>query len=131
MILYASSLTMEEQCYVVSAGFYGQDVEAGDETDPTNAPGLRVGVKALEIYDEPTLILFPDAVMLSDATDYYSLQQMAIEQCAKLQDRFCVLDIKENISNTTWEDCVKSFRDNIGINSKLRFSLHHRISQYL
>ncbi|MBK8983233.1 MAG: hypothetical protein IPM38_13155 [Ignavibacteria bacterium] len=105
------------RCYVVSVGLYGEEVESGDESDPAGSPGLRVGVKALEVYDEPTLILFPDAAMLDDETDYYSLQQMAIEQCAKLQDRFSILDIKENIDGNTWEDNVQSFRDNIGINS--------------
>lgn len=105
------------KCYVVAVGLYGDTIEGGNENDPAANPGLRVGVKALEKYDEPTLILFPDAVMLAEETDFYALQQMALEQCNKLQDRFAVLDIKENIDATTWEDCVQSFRDNIGINA--------------
>jgi len=52
----------------------------------TTSPGLRVGLKALEKYDEPTMILFPDAVLLADA-EFYTLQQLALAQCTKLQDR--------------------------------------------
>lgn len=105
------------KCYVVSVGFYGDTIQGGNENDPGANPGLRVGVKALEKYDEPTLILFPDAVLLADETDFYALQQMTLEQCSKLQDRFAVLDIKENITGTTWETSIQNFRDNIGINA--------------
>lgn len=102
------------KCYIVSVGDYEDDILSGNEST-TSDPGLRVGLKALEKYDEPTLILFPDAVML-DESKFYSLQQMAIEQCAKLQDRFSVFDIKEN-TGKSWDDNIQSFRDNIGINS--------------
>src|ERR1700712_5358688 len=40
-------------CYIVSVGRYTDTVAAGDENAATSA-GLRLGVKALEKYDEPT-----------------------------------------------------------------------------
>jgi len=101
-------------CYIVSVGFYTADIIAGDES-LTPATGLRGGVKAIEIYDEPTLILFPDAVQLAEP-DFFSLQQMALLQCADLQDRFCVFDLKENIIDPTpWQTAVDNFKDKIGI----------------
>lgn len=73
-------------CYIVSVGKFGTAPIAGDEVAGT---GLRGGVKALEKADEPTIILFPDAVNMvtsgSDDPGYYSLQQMVLEQCAKLR----------------------------------------------
>lgn len=104
------------KCYIVSVGTYADTVIAGDEslTPPT---GLRGGVKAIETYDEPTLILFPDAVQLSNADDFYALQQMALQQCSSLQDRFCVFDLKENGTDSTpWETAVDTFKNKIGIN---------------
>ena len=103
-------------CYIVSVGLFDSgSVEAGDENDPVNSRGLRLGIKAIEKVDEPTILLFPDAVLLEDASEFYSLQQMAISQCAKLQDRVTVLDIKENDFDEL-QEAVSDFRDKIGIN---------------
>lgn len=105
------------KCYIVSVGSYSDAVAAGDET-LTPPTGLRGGVKAVETYDEPTLIVFPDAVMLAD-TAFFSLQQMAIAQCASLQDRFTILDLRENNTGTTtpWQTSVDNFKNKIGINA--------------
>ncbi len=103
-------------CYIVSVGNYSvTSVNKGDETT-TPMTGLRGGIKAVEKYDEPTILLFPDAVLLSSENDFYALQQMALEQCALLGDRVCVFDIKENISGG-WEQSIQNFRDQIGINN--------------
>ncbi len=107
------------KCYIVCVGLYDSvttGITLGNELADPIVPGLRVGLKELEKYDEPTLILFPDAVLLTDEGDFYSLQQMAIEQCAKLQDRFTLCDIKENVSSRSLKESVQSFRDSIGIN---------------
>jgi phage tail sheath protein FI len=101
------------KCYIVSVGSYGDTVASGDES-VTTSPGLRVGLKALEKYDEPTLILFPDAVLLGD-TEFYTLQQLSLSQCARLQDRFSMFDLKE--SGAGWNQAVNGFRDAIGINN--------------
>ena len=101
------------KCYIVSVGNYSATVVSGDES-VTNSPGLRVGLKALEKYDEPTMILFPDAVLLADA-EFYTLQQLALMQCTRLQDRVSVFDLKEG--GQDWDDAVSEFRDSIGINN--------------
>ncbi|MEP6466299.1 MAG: phage tail sheath C-terminal domain-containing protein [Parafilimonas sp.] len=103
-------------CYIVSVGnFSVTAVDKGDET-ATPMTGLRGGIKSVEKYDEPTILLFPDAVLLSNENDFYSVQQMALEQCASLGDRVCIFDIKENIA-AGWEQSIQDFRDQIGINN--------------
>lgn len=107
-------------CYIVSVGFYGTAPDYGDENNPAEPNGLRDGVKALEKYDEPTVILFPDAINvvdnnIDDDPPFYSLQQMALQQCTKLQDRVGLFDLKENISGDL-DEAINNFRNNIGIN---------------
>lgn len=93
-------------CYITSVGLY---------TSATfNETELMGGLAEVEKYDEPTIIVVPDAVSL-DVPQFYSLQQAAIAQSAKLQDRVAVLDLKENEGD--WAVAVTEFRDNIGINS--------------
>ncbi len=106
-------------CYVVSVGNFGAKPAPGDEND-VNSKGLRVGVKSLEKVDEPTIILCPDAIRMdtsgNDDPGFYSLQQMILAQCAKLQDRVGVFDLKENI-DAGFDSAVENFRNNIGINN--------------
>ncbi|HEV8283026.1 MAG TPA: phage tail sheath C-terminal domain-containing protein [Chitinophagaceae bacterium] len=99
-------------CYIVSVDNYKQPPAIGDDTK-----GILGGLKALEKYDEPTLILSPDATTLD--ADLYTFQQQAIAQCNKLQDRFLICDLLNNDEKTasqTFDDRVAAFRDNIGIN---------------
>ncbi len=99
-------------CYIVSVDNYTKAPEIGDDTK-----GILGGLKALEKYDEPTLIASPDATTLG--TGLYTFQQQAIAQCNKLQDRFLIGDLlknDENVAGQTHDDRVTGFRDNIGIN---------------
>ncbi len=80
-------------CYIVSVGDYDDDIEAGDAE---NAEGLLGGIRSLEKVDEPTLILFPDAVSLDQLSGYGSVAVEALTQCNKLKDRFTILDTFEN-----------------------------------
>ncbi|MEZ4823096.1 MAG: hypothetical protein R2942_12025 [Ignavibacteria bacterium] len=86
------------KCYIVSVGVTGGAISLGD---------LEGGRDILEAYDEPTLILFPEGQSLSEA-DYYSLVSGAIDQCAKLQDRFTIIDVHTQ-GNTT-ENSMTGFR---------------------
>ncbi len=105
-------------CYVVSVGLHYKgdgsvnDIIIGEEDGtPT---GLLTGLAAVEKVDEPTILLFPDAVTLDEA-GFYSLQQAALMQCVKLQDRVTVLDLQENRA-ADLDEAVTNFRNNIGIN---------------
>lgn len=103
-------------CYIVSINTYsGAGFTNGNITSSSD---FNTGLSALEKFDEPTIILFPDAVNL-DEVNFYPLQQSAIAQCAKLQDRVTVLDLKENLSS--WDTAVQNFRDSIGI-SNLKYA---------
>lgn len=97
------------KCYIISIGSY--------EDDPAKAD-FETGLDALKKKDEPTIILFPDAVRLED--DLYDVQQKALAQCAKLMDRFAVLDLlesKESDAKFGWEKGIEEFRNKIGINN--------------
>ena len=83
--------------YIISIGNYDA---------PPGKSQFESGLAALEKEDEPTLILLTDALNLA-AADYYSLCQQALAQCAKLGDRFVILDVPDGN--------VADFRTNIGM----------------
>ncbi len=103
-------------CYVVSVGVYPAPVQVGTVTTD-----LLAGLEAIRRFDEPTILLFPDAVELRDATNLPdavalgTVQKAALAQCAALQDRFTVMDIQNGfLKATVGNDPIAGFRDNIG-----------------
>lgn len=96
--------------YIISIGGYGSSLQQADF--------LR-GVDVAEKEDEPTLLAFPDAVNLP-GNGLYNVQQKALQQAGKLQDRFCVFDLKYATDITSHDQVVTEFRSNIG-NSQLKF----------
>ncbi len=106
-------------CYIVSVGDYTNAISLGNITDPVTNPGILVGLNALAKYDEPTLIVSPDATLLS-GTGMYTYQQQALRQCAELQDRFLIGDLlksNETVAGETFDERVADFRNRIGINN--------------
>lgn len=89
-------------CYIVSVGLYtaGAPVQ-GD---------IQAGIDSLVKYDEPTIILFPDAATLS-GDKLYQLQVSTLAQCELLKDRVGLFDLKRTDYQGT------EFRDKIGINN--------------
>ncbi|MDH4474074.1 MAG: phage tail sheath C-terminal domain-containing protein [Fluviicola sp.] len=71
-------------CYIVSVGDYS--------TGTVTLPSLSAGLGEIRKYDEPTLLLFPDATSLSDGASFYGIYSDALMQCADLQDRFTIID---------------------------------------
>ncbi|MDR8390619.1 phage tail sheath subtilisin-like domain-containing protein [Aliifodinibius sp. S!AR15-10] len=96
-------------CYIVSVG--DQDT-AGTVSEGTTVPqaGILGGVKALEKVDEPTLIVFPDAVNLGTLTAYGNVVKEALAQCNKLQDRFTISDMYDDDSSSP----IENFRGEVG-----------------
>lgn len=88
-------------CYIISIGNYSGTPSKG---------AFLSGLDALSREDEPTLIVLGEATKLSDA-DYYEVCQSALQQCASLKDRFCILDVLEGDNQAT------SFRNGIGTNN--------------
>ncbi len=93
-------------CYVVSVGSYAASPEIGTDTS-----GLKGGVVRLASLDEPTLLVFPDGVLLG-AADLGSLQVAALQQCARLQDRFMISDLRNG--NTAGSQPITDFRNRVG-----------------
>ena len=93
-------------CYIVSVGVYS------DATD-SDSPFIE-GLDALDLFDEPTLYLFPDAVLLQDSA-LAKVQQYALRKCGELMDRFSILDVKKNASDINTLAAVSNLRNNIGM----------------
>jgi len=74
------------ECYIASAGTYQSSAPFADDTHMTTALDNLVSIE-----DEPTLIVLPDAINLSD-TLYGTVYQHALQQCGDLKDRFTIVD---------------------------------------
>ncbi|NDV09386.1 phage tail sheath family protein [Rhodococcus sp. IEGM 248] len=75
-----------KSCYIVSVGDYkavGSPPVVGE---------LSSALTPLSKFDEPTLIVIPEAQALS-LDDFLALEAAALEQCAALQDRFVIMDV--------------------------------------
>lgn len=92
------------KCYIVSVEGYKSSI---------TKTGLEAGLLALEAEDEPTIILMPDAVSISDL---YDVQQTALRQCNKLMDRVVVCDLAKAKNSQEFKSMVDAFRTSIGIN---------------
>ena len=93
-------------CYIVSVGDYDYS-----RTNSVINTALENGIDSLEIEDEPTILLSPDATVLS-VTQLGNLQIRMLAQCNKLQDRFTVMDLIEDASS---DDIGESdFRTKVG-----------------
>ncbi len=102
-------------CYILSLGNYTSTVTASHFTD---------GISTIGKLDEPTLLVFPDAVLLKDGSDNHdvaafgSIQQAALVSCAKMQDRFAILDVMEGyLEEGIVSQPILNFRNNIGMNN--------------
>jgi uncharacterized protein len=98
-------------CYVISVGAYTGTVLDAD---------LLEGLKALKMEDEPTMIVFPEAIHLT-SVNAANLYKQALDQAALLKDRFVIIDVPQN--DTKPEDIeqgdIKKFRDgSLGDNVK-------------
>lgn len=106
-------------CYIVSIGSYenayvGGFTTGGDHDDPSAEDGPMSGLKVLEKYDEPTLIVCPDAITLNSG-DYFDFYKKAMAQCEKLKDRFTVIDLLEDTAD--YSAGIDAFRNGIGVSN--------------
>ncbi|RPH32899.1 MAG: phage tail sheath family protein [Bacteroidales bacterium] len=97
-------------CYIVSVGDYNTAISDGD-----SSTGLKGGIAVLEKVDEPTLLVFPDAVSLSDQTLYGNVVKSALALCNKLQDRFTIADVKVADINKYDKAEIDNFRGELGL----------------
>lgn len=97
-------------CYIVSVGDYNTLISDGDSTT-----GLKGGIAVLEKVDEPTLLVFPDAVSLSDQTLYGGVVISALTLCNKLQDRFTIADVKVADNEKYSKGDIDDYRTALGL----------------
>lgn len=88
-------------CWIVSTGNYTSTGGTIVNSD------LEKGLAETEKENEITLYVFPDAQGLGSADFYYDLYKKAIDLCVKLQDRFTVTDV--------WQDLKVDWRENIKV----------------
>jgi len=91
-------------CYVVSV-----DSLLDDTVVSPNAGELGEGIAALATWDEPTILLVPDAVSLGGAPHAsYGLADTLLQHCQAMKDRVAILDLPQGDMDGT------AFRDNTG-----------------
>jgi phage tail sheath protein FI len=100
-------------CYIVSVGTYAALPGTMTKTD------FHAGITAIEAYDEPTLIVIPEGVGLG--TDYYEVAGKAIDLCAKLQDRFTIMDVICDATQDT-DTNISNFRTNFAQTNDLNYA---------
>ncbi len=94
-------------CYIVSVGLYDKPITRAD---------LVRGLEPLTKEQEPTLVLTPDAVLLS-ASDCISVQAEVLAHCGGVtKSRFAILDIWGGDRDIRDPDgnCIESFRNDVG-----------------
>jgi uncharacterized protein len=97
-------------CYIVSVGTYAAINSAASNADVAKAE-LSKGLVEIAKFDEPTLLVFPDSMALSNS-DYNALMGEALSQCVLLQDRFTIMDVKPKTDGTNViDDSMNDFRN--------------------
>ncbi len=101
-------------CYIVSVGSYSDKISSKALNDVAVGGGLA----ALEKFTEPTILVIPEAILLTEA-DCYSVQAAMLQHCGyKMKNRFAVLDVYNGNSERTFDnnDVVDKFREGVGSN---------------
>jgi uncharacterized protein len=94
-------------CYIVSVGNYD---------DPVAAERLTAGIDTLSNEPEPSILVVPDAMLLSEA-DCATVQQKMLAHCETTHSQFAILDVfmSENaLAAPNTEAIVAAFRAQIG-----------------
>ncbi len=102
-------------CYIVSVGDYSSNISPKKLNDIKN----NGGISSLERVQEPTLLVVPDAVLLSES-DCFTIQSQMLAHCGqKMRNRFAILDVYNGTSTRTHDDndVINRFREGVGSNN--------------
>lgn len=93
-------------CWIYPVGTYSDTVSQGDFT---------AAITALETEDEPTLLVFPDAVRLGDDAAHGAVVTAALNSAAAMQDRFVIADVRNAVTGGTDDNAAvtTNFRGNV------------------
>ena len=78
-------------CYIVSVGTYAALPVPADPSTLVSVGELQAGLTAVEKEDEVTLLVVPEAIVLSPS-NRKTINDDMLTQCNKLQDRFAIMD---------------------------------------
>jgi hypothetical protein len=99
------------ECFIVVVGLQ-------NSTASVDLNDFLSGLEAIKKVEDPTLLLAPDAVNLSEAADLGALQQQLLMQSKTKQDRFAILDVKHDYTKNKFDDAeIEVFRQNVGANN--------------
>ncbi|RKD88370.1 phage tail sheath family protein [Mangrovibacterium diazotrophicum] len=98
-------------CYIVSVGTYAALPVPADPGTLVSVGELQAGVTAVEKEDEVTLLVVPEAVVLSPS-NRKTINDDMLTQCNKLQDRFAIMDVSV-LGGTADADGI-GFRADVG-----------------
>lgn len=93
-------------CYIVSVG------KTADAAGTIDKGKLKEGLDKLKKEDEPTLIVFPEAILGLDDANHGAIISDSLKQCKELKDRFTIIDVKVDKSDTIAENAT-TFRNNV------------------
>src|SRR5690606_15259214 len=91
-------------CYINCLARYGQNGVAAD------------GLAAIRKEDEPTMIIFPDALLAADINAFYGMYTLALQQAAELMDRVVLIDLYATGGEESFSSLATPFRNGIGNN---------------
>ncbi|ELR72076.1 Phage tail sheath protein FI [Fulvivirga imtechensis AK7] len=91
-------------CYIVSVDEYQED-------GSFDKAKMLTAIGQLKEEDEPTILVVPEAVLLTNAADRAEINNALLDQCNKLQDRVAIMDVLANPANTVLQDAA-AFRNN-------------------
>lgn len=93
------------ECYVLSIGNYSDELDAEKFSE---------ALQLLTKEQEPTMVVVPDAVLLSK-DDCYSLYKDILQHCgAKMRSRIAIVDVWGGYDVKTKDHAIQDFRENIG-----------------
>ncbi len=101
-------------CYILSVGNYEAGIQAKDFNDEATGSGLPQLLK----YNEPTLLVIPEAILLSK-DECFSLQQAMLLHCGfATKNRFAILDVFDGNKERSYDDndVINQFREGVGSN---------------
>lgn len=94
-------------CYVVSVGDYKQAIAEAD---------LSGALAPLKKEQEPTMVVIPEAMCLSES-DCFKLQQAMFSHCGyEMKNRFALLDIYNGFMDNRDNECIENFRNKMSTN---------------
>lgn len=93
-------------CYIISSG---------KSNGIYNKADYKQALQNVKKQDEPTLLIFSDAVNLTNATDVYELYNEALLQAYECKDRFAIMDVQHTDAN---QSAIDFFRNTVTGNTQ-------------